>query len=190
MSAPTPIWCVAGAERTELAARFSLANNPAARDWLTAQELLDDDECLLRRVITSEGRSAPNQRSPVPLAQLKSLGQLLINIHGQHAHQLLLKPDHGLTILDGYAGHHTLLDGTRQRCQAVAAVPNERVRLQQDKSQREARRQLLQYQVEELDALALQPGDMRRSSRSTRLANGGQIVSDCQAPHLSMTTMR
>ena len=172
-----------GAERTELAARFSLANNPAARDWLTAQELLDDDECLLRRVITSEGRSrAYINGAPVPLAQLKSLGQLLINIHGQHAHQLLLKPDHQLTILDGYAGHHTLLEGTRQHYQQWRQLQNERVRLQQDKSQREARRQLLEYQVEELDAFALQPGEYEEIEQEhTRLANGGQIVSDCQA---------
>ena len=172
-----------GAERTELAARFSLANNPAARDWLAAQELLDDDECLLRRVITCEGRSrAYINGAPVPLAQLKSLGQLLINIHGQHAHQLLLKPDHQLTILDGYAGHHSLLEATRQHYQQWRQLQNERVRLQQYKSQREARRQLLEYQVEELDTFALQPGEYEEIEQEhSRLANGGQIVSDCQA---------
>lgn len=103
-----------GAEKAELTARFTLENNPQARQWLEQNELAMDEECLLRRVITEEGRSrAYINGTPVPIGQLKALGQQLLNIHGQHAHQLLLKPEHQLTILDAYAGHHELLDQTR-----------------------------------------------------------------------------
>jgi len=172
-----------GAERTELTARFNLGNNPLARSWLHEQELQDEEECLLRRVITAEGRSrAYINGTPVPLTQLKALGQLLINIHGQHAHQLLLKPEHQLTILDGYAGHHDLLHATRQHYQNWRQLQHELNRLQQDKSQRESRRQLLEYQVEELDEFALQAGEYEAiEAEHTRLANSGEIISDCQA---------
>lgn len=171
-----------GADKSELSARFLLAGNPTARLWLEQHELADEEECLLRRVITAEGRSrAYINGTPVPLSQLKALGQQLINIHGQHAHQLLLKPEYQLTLLDAYAGHHELLSSTREQYQLWRQLQNEIQRLQQDKSQREARRQLLEYQVEELDSFALQPGEFAEIEQEhTRLANSGEIVSDCQ----------
>ncbi|MGL4204690.1 MAG: DNA repair protein RecN [Aeromonadaceae bacterium] len=171
-----------GADKSELSARFLLTHNPSARLWLEQHELADDEECLLRRVITAEGRSrAYINGTPVPLTQLKALGQLLINIHGQHAHQLLLKPEYQLTLLDAYAGHHELINQTREQYQLWRQLQNEIQRLQQDKSQREARRQLLEYQVEELDAFALEPGEFEEIEQEhTRLANSSEIISDCQ----------
>ena len=171
-----------GADKSELSARFLLSNNPAARLWLEHNELADEEECLLRRVITAEGRSrAYINGTPVPLAQLKALGQLLINIHGQHAHQLLLKPEYQLTLLDAYSGHHELLNNTREQYQLWRQLQNEIQRLQQEKSQREARRQLLEYQVEELDSFALEQGEFEEIEQEhTRLANSGEIISDCQ----------
>ena len=71
----------AGAEKAELTARFTLENNPQARQWLEQNELAMDEECLLRRVITEEGRSrAYINGTPVPIGQLKALGQQLLNI--------------------------------------------------------------------------------------------------------------
>lgn len=172
-----------GAERSELTARFSLERNPAARLWLQQHELLQEDECLLRRVITAEGRSrAYINGTPVPVTQLRSLGQLLINIHGQHAHQLLLRTEHQLTILDAYAGHQELLQGTRNAYQQWRQSQSELQRLEQERSQRDARRQLLEYQVEELDQFALQDGEFEEiETEHSRLANRGEIVEACQA---------
>ena len=172
-----------GADRCELTARFSLERNPAARLWLQQHELQQDDECLLRRVITHEGRSrAYINGTPVPVTQLRGLGQLLINIHGQHAHQLLLRPEHQLTILDAYAGHQDLLLATRNTYQQWRQSQNELQRLEQERSKREARRQLLEYQVEELDQFSLQAGEYEEIEiEHSRLANRGEIVSECQA---------
>lgn len=99
-----------GEEKTEVSAAFVLDNNIHATRWLEDNDLLDGKDCILRRTITKDGRSrAFINGSPVPLSQLKSLGQLLINIHGQHAHQQLMKPEYQLTMLDQYAGHIDLL---------------------------------------------------------------------------------
>jgi DNA repair protein RecN (Recombination protein N) len=76
------------------------------------------------------------QRVPVPLAQLRNLGQLLVNVHGQHAHQMLLKPDYQLALLDGYAGHHLLLDDVRRHYQQWRQLQNELNRLKAEQQQR------------------------------------------------------
>ena len=83
-----------GANRADLCARFSLKDTPAAQRWLEQNQLEDGRECLLRRVISSDGRSRGFiNGTAVPLSQLRELGQLLIRIHGKHAHQQLVKPE-------------------------------------------------------------------------------------------------
>ncbi|ONF76954.1 DNA repair protein RecN family protein [Salmonella enterica subsp. enterica serovar Typhimurium] len=82
-----------GATRADLCARFALKDTPAALRWLEENQLEEGRECLLRRVISSDGRSRGFiNGTAVPLSQLRELGQLLIQIHGQHAHQQLTKP--------------------------------------------------------------------------------------------------
>ena len=79
-----------GATRADLCARFALKDTPAAQRWLEENQLESGRECLLRRVISADGRSRGFiNGTAVPLTQLRELGQLLIQIHGQHAHQLL-----------------------------------------------------------------------------------------------------
>ncbi|EAR57173.1 putative DNA repair protein RecN [Photobacterium sp. SKA34] len=91
-------------DKAEISAAFLLANNQAARRWLEDNDLMDGEECILRRVITKEGRSRGFiNGSPVPASQQKALGQLLINIHGQHAHQQLMRPEYQQHMLDQYA---------------------------------------------------------------------------------------
>ena len=171
-----------GAEKAEIIARFNIEKNPGAQQWLDANELDTQEECILRRVITHEGRSrAYINGNPVPLAQLKQLGNTLINIHGQHAHQLLLKPEYQLTVLDAYANHQGLLDATRQQYQNWRSLHAERQRLRQAQEQRQARLQLLEYQVQELDEFALQPGEFADiEAEHTRLANSESLLNDSQ----------
>ncbi|MGL5287727.1 MAG: DNA repair protein RecN [Aeromonas sp.] len=172
-----------GCDKTEISARFLLSGNPAARGWLTSNELAGDepDECIVRRVVSAEGRSRSYINGvPVPLAQLKSLGQWLVNVHGQHAHQLLLRPDYQLSLLDAYAGHTLLLDEVRQHYQLWRQLQNELARLRAEQQQREARRQLLEYQVQELDEFALQPGEFEAiEEEHQRLANGTELLQEC-----------
>jgi DNA repair protein RecN (Recombination protein N) len=99
-----------GAERAELLADFSLDDAPAARDWLAEQELDEDGQCQIRRVLRADGGSRAwiNGR-PATLGQLGSLGECLVEIHGQHEHQALLSRRHQLDLLDAFAGHAALL---------------------------------------------------------------------------------
>ncbi len=80
----------AGAERAEVSAGFDLRRHDGARDWLRERELDDGDDCWLRRTITADGRSrAWINGSPATLADVKALGEMLIDIHSQHEHQSL-----------------------------------------------------------------------------------------------------
>ena len=108
-------WVRPGQEKAEISAVFTLAADSPAYQWLISNEFDTDEDCVLRRVIQRDGRSkAWINGTPVPLSQQKSLAPLLVNIHGQHEHQLLLKEDHQLSLLDSYARHQHLLDKVQE----------------------------------------------------------------------------
>jgi DNA repair protein RecN (Recombination protein N) len=94
-----------GCEKAEVTAAFTVERAPAVRRMLEEAELADEDGCLLRRVIDASGRSRAwvNGR-PATVQQLKDVGELLVDIHGQHAHQSLLRAPAQRDLLDGYAG--------------------------------------------------------------------------------------
>ncbi|PMG40290.1 DNA repair protein RecN [Shewanella sp. 10N.286.52.B9] len=172
-----------GATKAEVSARFSLDDVPFAKRWLEDNDLDVEDECILRRTINADGRSrAYINGNPVPLAQLKSLGQLFVGIHGQHAHHAMLKSEHQLTLLDSYANHKLLLDGVSKSYQRCKLIENELKQLQQNQQERIARKQLVQYQVEELDEFDLKAGEfIEIEQEHKRLANGTELIDTCQS---------
>jgi DNA repair protein RecN (Recombination protein N) len=171
-----------GATRADLCARFSLKDTPAALRWLEENQLDDGRECLLRRVISSDGRSRGFiNGTAVPLSQLRDLGQMLIQIHGQHAHQLLLKPEHQKNLLDGYAGESAL----RQKMAASYREWHQSCRTlaqhQQLAQERAARTELLNYQLKELNEFSPIAGEFEQIDEEyKRLANSGQLISTSQ----------
>lgn len=167
------------AARADICARFSLHDTPIARQWLEENQLDDNQECLLRRVISADGRSRGFiNGTAVPISQLRELGQLLIQIHGQHAHQLLLKPDHQKQLLDAFGGKNQLLSDMRNAYQQWHKSCNELIQYQQQSIERESRSQLLQYQLKELNEFAPQQGEYEQlDAEYKRLANGGQLLS-------------
>ncbi|MCG3729388.1 DNA repair protein RecN [Vibrio cincinnatiensis] len=169
-------------EKTEVSAAFLLDNNLHATRWLEDNDLLDGQECILRRIINKDGRSrAFINGSPVPLSQLKSLGQRLINIHGQHAHQQLMKPEQQLAMLDQYAGHHDLLKQTRLAYQHWRQAHNRLKQLQENSQQNQAQLQLLEYQIKELNELAIGEDEfLELEQEHKRLANSGDLAISCQ----------
>lgn len=149
-------------KKADLAATFDIQKNKTAKLWLKQHDLLleSSSECILRRVISAEGRSkAYINGSQVPLVQLKEVGQLLINIHGQHDHQLIVKSSQQAKLLDEYADHQPLIDEVKHYYQQWHKLNKELALLQQNKQQREAQQQLLQYQVNELNEFSLQAGE-------------------------------
>ena len=171
-----------GATKAEVSARFSLNDIPVAKRWLEDNDLDHDNDCILRRTIGSDGRSrAYINGNPVPLSQAKNLGQLLIGIHGQHAHHAMLKSEHQLTLLDSYANHKMLLDSVAAGYQRCKLIEKELKALTQSQHERISRKQLLQYQVEELDEFSLSPGEFEQiEAEHKKLANGTALVEACK----------
>ncbi|RBQ36278.1 DNA repair protein RecN [Rahnella variigena] len=172
-----------GASRADICARFTLADTPSAKHWLAENQLDEGQDCLLRRTISSDGRSRGFiNGTPVPLSQLRELGQHLIQIHGQHAHQLLLKPEHQKDLLDAYADQPLLLAEMRKAYQNWHQSCRQLAQYQQQVSERESRRQLLQYQLKELNEFAPQAGEYEQIDEEyKRLANSGQLLSLSQS---------
>ncbi|MDA7746043.1 DNA repair protein RecN [Psychromonas sp.] len=176
-----------GTDKAEVSARFNLSDTPNALTWLQNNDLensLSDNpnECLLRRIITREGRSrAYINVTPVPLSQLKSLGQLLVNVHGQHAHQSLLRSDTQLSIIDEYANHQQLLQKVKDTYQGCHFLKKQLSQQQLNQQEKEARKQLLEYQIVELDEFSLGENEFAEiESEHKRLANSGSLLESTQ----------
>ena len=171
-----------GEEKTEVSAAFSLENNVHATRWLEDNDLLDGSDCILRRIISKEGRSrAFINGSPVPLSQLKALGQLLINIHGQHAHHQLMKSEYQMAMLDQYAGHSSLLKGTRNAYLRWRQADNNLKQLKENSAANLAQKQLIEYQIKELNELSLGEDEYEELEQEhKRLSNSGELASTCQ----------
>ncbi|WP_290787083.1 DNA repair protein RecN, partial [Halomonas sp.] len=175
-----------GAERTDLSARFDIAALPEARAWLEARELPEDD-CLLRRVVSANGRSkAWINGQPATVADLKALGERLIEIHGQHAHQALLREETHLRLLDDFADHRVAVGDMAETFRAWQAARRRLKRLAEDGDELIARRQLVRYQVEELDQLGLADGELKAlEEEQEELAHAeerlreAQLAADC-----------
>ncbi len=171
-----------GACKTEISATFNINKLPLAKHWLEQQDLHYDDECILRRTITAEGRSrAYINGNPVPLSQLKTLGQLLISVHGQHAHHAMLKSEHQLALLDSYASHQSLISNVQKQFVNVKNVEAELKQLTTSQEERKARQQLLEYQVQELDEFDLKENEFEAIEQEhKKLANSTDLISHCQ----------
>ena len=170
-----------GQERAEICASFSIEPTNPAYQWLQEQELQDPDnpsDCILRRVINADGRSkAFINSTPVSASQLKEIGQYLIHINGQHASQLLLKNDYQLQLVDTFAHHHDLLAQMREDYRTWKNLQTQVKTFQQKVTENEAKKQLLQYQVEELDEFALRPNEyLELEEDQRRLSNSEQLT--------------
>ncbi len=170
-----------GQERAEICATFQLESQNPAYQWLNDQELQDPDnptECILRRVINADGRSkAFINSTPVSASQLKEIGQYLVHINGQHASQLLLKNDYQLQLVDNFAAHPELLVKMREDYQAWKNLQNQVKTFQQKVAENEARKQLLQYQVDELDEFNLRPNEyLELEDEQRRLSSSEQLT--------------
>ena len=179
----------AGAARAEISADFDIDQHQQVQDWLNEHELDDDGQCLIRRTVSNEGRSKGyiNGR-PVPMQSLRELGEQLVDIHGQHAHQSLLKRDVQRQVLDDLANntgtakkskngtHQKLLNETAEQFRRWQQLKQELAQLQASKNQREDRLELLRYQVEELQQLSLTEEVLSElETEHTRLANLNQL---------------
>lgn len=173
-----------GCDKAEVAATFDVASLPEVGAWLKANDLEGDDELLLRRVVDAGGRSrAYINGSPATAQQLREVGEWLVDIHGQHAHQSLLRSDAQRTLLDAHAGLSGLarevgaaFRNWRELEQSLRAASEGVEALQRERDQ-------LEWQVREVDALAFTADEWatldlehRRLGHAASLIEGAQFA--------------
>jgi DNA repair protein RecN (Recombination protein N) len=171
-----------GCERAEISASFDTGDNTAASSWLQSQDLDMESECQLRRVINREGRSRGyiNGR-PVPVQSLREIGELLVDIHGQHEHQSLLRSAVQRQLLDDFGGHRELLDEVRALFENWRTTRQQLEAARQEDADRDARLDLLRYQSQELAALGLTVEEIEAlDEEHARQANAGRLLEACQ----------
>jgi len=169
-------------ERTEITAIFSLDNDSIIPDLLDEQDINVNDELMLRRVINRDGRSrAYVNGSSVPAQILRDLGERMVDIHGQHAHQSLLKRDIQRNLLDEFGHHEKQLNQTKDTYAKWHEATTELAKLSGSDEDRDARLALLQYQVQELEALDPDPEKIAvLEEEHSRLSNANRLLEGCQ----------
>ena len=170
-----------GAKRADITATFDVSRIAEAREWLEEHELDDENDCILRRVISKDGRSrAFINGQPCPLTHLKDLGSTLMDIHSQHQHQSLLRKETHRKLLDEFAVAETLADNTRQAWKTWNNTKQRLNERQQNADEAEARIQLLRYQVEELDRLALEGNEQDAlETEQSQLSHAEGVLHSC-----------
>lgn len=172
-----------GCDRAEIEAEFDIQQNLPLQHWLKVEELDDDQMCQLRRTISKDGRSKAyiNGRQ-VPLTQLKAVSELSIDIHGQHAHQSLLRSETQRELVDTVADNKALLKQLRAAYKHWQETQQQLTALRQQAEQNTARLELLAYQVEELSAHNLSPTAIEALLRQQQqLANAAALMQSSES---------
>jgi len=167
-------------KQADITANFDLKMQPAIENWLAEQELNADGDCLLRRIISKEGRSkAYINGHAATLSMMKALGEQLVDIHGQHAHQALLRPGMQTHLLDNYAAHGDRVKSLSNQWQQWQQLGKELQQLQQSEQERRDRHELLDYQVSELDQFGISAKEIATIDEEfNRLANSNQLMEE------------
>lgn len=169
-----------GAEKAEITLTVDISYTPHARQWLEDKSLdSDEDECILRRVIAANGKSrAFINGSPVTLTLIRELGEQMVDIHGQHEHQSLMKKEAQRQMLDDFAGNDALLNATRTSWKHWKQLDERLYTLSSENQQHQERIDLLRFQTQELENLALEQDEMLTLDEElNRLANAEQLQS-------------
>lgn len=171
-----------GSSKSEISAEFDISKLDHIKQWLKTKELDAENDCLLRRRLSEDGRSrAFINSTPVPLQDLRELGEMLVDIHGQHEHQSLMRSDMQRQLLDDYSQHKSLLSELKDIYQNWKKTSGEYEQLLHDSKNRSDRLDLLRYQVGELDALAPVAGEYATlSDEHQRLANVDKLSATSQ----------
>ena len=143
-----------GCDKAIINASFTVRADSPAQQWLQKHELDADNECHIRRVITTEGRStAFINNSAVNLTTLRALGENLVEIYGQHEHQSLTKTNRQRQLLDAAGNYQDLLEDVSLTAVRLKKIETDLIRLTDQIKKNTARIELLRYQLEELEAL-------------------------------------
>ncbi len=169
-------------DSAEIHAGFDIEDNAEITQWLQERDLAHNHELLLRRVIFRDGKSrAYINGRPATLQDLKMLGAHLVEIHGQHDHQSLLKRDNQRKLLDTFAKAQELSGGVAAKMRQYRKLEQQLRASTSQSMEQTARAQLLRYQVDELALLALAPGELAELEHTqVRLAQTEEALASNQ----------
>lgn len=172
-----------GQDKAEISAGFHVEPGSEAHQWLQEHELLDADEpthCLIRRVVFAEGRTRNFVNGqPVNAGPLRELGECLIEIFGQSESQTLLRTDIQRALLDGFGAYPAPLQAVAEAARGYQDILRRIERLRAQSGRDPAELDYLRFQLQELDALQLAPGELEQlETDQRRLANAGQLLTD------------
>jgi DNA repair protein RecN (Recombination protein N) len=172
-----------GATRADISAEFVGATAPALNIWLDEHEFgTGDGSLMLRRVVDNSGRSkAFINGVTATIAQLRELGEMLVDIHGQHAHQSLLKADAQRQLLDAHAGLQDELKAVTVAWRQWRALARQREEFERDAKNVLLERERLEWQVGELEKLAAKPGEWAEvGNEHSRLSHAASLIEGAQ----------
>ncbi|MEN3354030.1 MAG: repair protein RecN [Betaproteobacteria bacterium] len=172
-----------GAERAEISADFDLTEVPQLASWLADQEFaVDEGSCMVRRVIDAGGRSrAFINGSPATLAQLRHAGEFLVDIHGQHEHQSLLRAAAQRDLLDAFGGLQEAAARTRLLYRVWQERATQRKAFETNSAALDAEREWLEWQLKELQALSFSAeGWQNLLSEHSRLSHAASLIEGAQ----------
>jgi DNA repair protein RecN (Recombination protein N) len=168
----------ANQEKAEISVRFDLGDHLQARKWLQDNEMASDHECIIRRVVFANGRSkAFINGHNAPLSQLRSLSQLMVDLHGQHEHQSLQKTQVQQQLLDSYMGDHKITGDVRQKYSDLQAIKKRLAQSEVGSIEREQRIDLLNLYCQELANFNLAEGEIENlQNEYARLSHAGLLL--------------
>lgn len=172
-----------GCERAELSAEFDTGHLPELDAWLKDNDLAgDEDTCLIRRVIDASGRSrAYLNGQSATLQQLKEVGEMLVDIQGQHAHLSLLKAQTRRELLDGYGGQSALAARVAEAWKTWQDLKRQREAFEKNAAAYAAEAEQLQWQAKELETLAFNPGEWQDlQAEHARLSHAASLLEGAQ----------
>ena len=174
----------AGCERAEVTAEFDLAGLPAAAGWLESNQLeADGDVLFLRRTVDVGGRSRAfiNGRSAT-VQQLKEIGEQLVDIHGQQAHQSLLRRDAQRALLDDFGATMAIAQTVAERFQTWQHVRQAREEMARNAETVAGEREQLAWQIRELVALDFEAANWQETlAEHSRLAHAASLIEAAEA---------
>lgn len=176
-----------GSKRAEISAEFDVSKSPELVDWLRENDLEghgdDDNVCLMRRVIEIGGRSRGfiNGR-PATLQQLRTAGEKLVDIHGQHEHQSLLRSEAQRDLLDAFSGSRELAQAVATGYRRWQSLQQRRMTWEQNAATFVREREQLELQNRELSALNFSPDEWQTlQADHSRLSHSASLLEAVQA---------
>jgi len=166
-----------GASKAEITLTVVINQTSEAKHWLLEHDLYESDACILRRIISAKGASRSwINGTPCNLSMMRQLGEQLVDIHGQHEHQSLMKIQMQCNLLDHYGNHHRLCTQIRTAYQAWKTISDQIATYTLQSSLHQERINLLTFQLYELKQLQLGEDEPQKLDKElSRLSNAGQL---------------